>query len=55
MKQRTPGRSPKAGPPPPPDDRKPAPAAKANPKLAEQTRKRLGKHYASKYQTVRRG
>jgi hypothetical protein len=32
-----------------------APAARHNPKLADQTRKRLGKHYASKYQTGRRG
>ena len=31
------------------------PALKQNPKLADQTRKRLGKHYASKYQTMRRG
>ncbi len=37
-----------------PDGRK-EPAAKANPRLADQTRKRLGKHYASKYQTMRRG
>jgi hypothetical protein len=36
------------------DGRK-APPAKANPKLADQTRKKLGKHYASKYQTGRRG
>jgi len=29
--------------------------AMPNPKLADQTRKVLGKHYASKYRTTRRG
>jgi hypothetical protein len=29
--------------------------ASPNPKLADQTRKVLGKHYASKYRTTRRG
>jgi len=29
--------------------------AKPNPKLGAQARQRLGKHYASKYQTMRRG
>jgi hypothetical protein len=45
---------PKGGAPDLPDGRK-AKAASANPKLADQTRKRLGKHYASKYQTMGRG
>ena len=29
--------------------------ASPNPKLGAETRKRLAKHYASKYQTMRRG
>ena len=47
-------RPPGAGSPTVPDGRK-LPAPRPNPKLADQTRKRLGKHYASKYQTMRRG
>jgi hypothetical protein len=47
MERSQPAKAPKAG--------RKAKAAKANPKLADQTRKKLGKHYASKYQTRRRG
>jgi hypothetical protein len=45
----------------PPKSKAPLPAAKPragalpNPKVGAQARKLLGKHYASKYQTMRRG
>jgi hypothetical protein len=53
-------RPPKASPPPPvaklEGRRNPIPKpAIANPKIGAQARRLLGKHYASKYQTMRRG
>ena len=55
MKRSRPGRTaPRGGASDLPDGRR-AKAGRQNPKLADQTRKRLGKHYASKYQTGRRG
>jgi hypothetical protein len=38
---------------PKPEERGDKPQAKANKRLAEQTRKILGKHYASKYRVSR--
>jgi hypothetical protein len=55
MKPGKPGRRPPGvGSPQVPEGRR-RPTPKQNPKLVDQTRKRLGKHYASKYQTMRRG
>jgi hypothetical protein len=55
MKRRKPGRRPKAQPLAPVAGRKGRAGAIANPKVGAQIRKVLAKHYASKYQTVRRG
>jgi hypothetical protein len=55
MKRRKPGKRPKAQPPAPVAGRKGRAGALANPKVGAQMRKVLAKHYASKYQTMRRG
>jgi hypothetical protein len=47
------GRPPKAK--APPGAPRKGQGAITNPKLADQTRKVLGKHYANKYRTLRRG
>lgn len=53
------GRTPKAAPAAPDVGRgrrpKAPPAPAVNPKLGAETRKLLGKHYANKYRTTRRG
>jgi hypothetical protein len=54
MPKRTPGKPPKAPPPVPVAGRKERAGAVPNPKLGAQARKLLAKHYASKYQTMRR-
>ena len=61
MKRRKTGKHPpKASPPPPTAKLKgranpiPKPAI-SNPKIGAQARRLLGKHYAGKYQTMRRG
>jgi hypothetical protein len=48
------GRPPRAKAPPPVAPGK-GHGTITNPKLADQTRKVLGKHYANKYRTLRRG
>ena len=55
MKRRKPGQPPKIPPPAPVAGRKGRASAIPNPKVAAQSRKVLAKHYASKYQTMRRG
>ncbi len=56
MKPQNPGpQPPKSKTPPPVDKLKGGAVAVLNPKLGDQRRKRLGQHYASKYQTMRRG
>ncbi len=55
MKRDKPGQPPPQTKAPPPVAREKGRSASPNPKLADQTRKVLGKHYASKYRTTRRG
>jgi hypothetical protein len=53
MKQGGPGKPASSAKAPPPVAPRKGRGAIPNPKLAEQTRKVLGKHYASKYRTGR--
>jgi len=55
MKRDRPGQRPPNAKAPPPVALRKGRGPSPNPKLADQTRKVLGKHYASKYQTGRRG
>jgi hypothetical protein len=55
MKRGRRGQRPPKAKAPPPVAQRAGRGPSQNPKLADQTRKVLGKHYASKYQTGRRG
>ena len=55
MKEAKPGKPPPRAKAPPPVAPRKGRGAVPNPKLADQSRKVLGKHYANKYRTLRRG